>query len=109
MKKFIITASLLTVITVSCAFAATTHARHHRAVVHEHALSAVPVDLNTANVKALSDLKGIGLKKAKAIVTYRHQHGNFKSLADLAQVKGISKKSVARLVKNNPNRLTINR
>ena len=35
-------------------------------------------------------LKRIGEKKAAAIVAYRNQHGAFKSIKDLTNVKGLS-------------------
>lgn len=108
----IFTSSLLMMMTCSSTFAASaTHPKHHRShhTLVQQQTSMSPIDLNTADIKTLSDLKGIGPKKAKAIITYRQEHGNFKSLMDLAQVKGISKKSVARLLKNNPNQLIINR
>lgn len=47
------------------------------------------VSLNNATVEQLSSLKGIGEKKAKAIIAYRTQHGDFKSIDDLIHVKGI--------------------
>jgi len=34
-------------------------------------------------------LSGIGQSKAEAIVAYREQHGPYKQLQDLANVKGI--------------------
>jgi competence protein ComEA len=49
------------------------------------------VDINRASVKELSSLKGIGTKKAKAIVEYRKLHC-FKSVDDIVKVKGIGKK-----------------
>lgn len=60
------------------------------------AVQADPVDINTANAMVISKtLKGIGLKKAQAIVAYREKHGKFKTVEDLAKVKGIGKKTVA--------------
>jgi len=57
---------------------------------------AEPVDINTANAMTISkSLKGIGIKKAEAIVAYRDKHGKFKSVDDLAKVKGIGKKTIA--------------
>lgn len=57
---------------------------------------AEPVDINTANAMTISkNLKGIGIKKAEAIVAYRDKHGKFKSVDDLAKVKGIGKKTIA--------------
>ncbi len=51
------------------------------------------VDINNASVKELSTLKGVGAKKAKAIVEYRTKHC-FKSIEDLTKVKGIGKKII---------------
>jgi competence protein ComEA len=38
-------------------------------------------------------VKGLSASKARAIISYRKQHGDFKSLDDLKQVKGFSKLS----------------
>ncbi len=65
------------------------------------ALFAFPVwavvDINSATPSQLETVKGIGPAKAKAIVDYRDKHGAFKSLDDLANVKGFGKASVAKL------------
>ena len=55
------------------------------------------VNLNTADETTLTALKGIGKVKAKAIVDYRQSNGPFKSIEDLAKVKGIGDKTVATL------------
>ena len=56
---------------------------------------AGPVNINTADAKTIaSSLNGIGESKAQAIVDYRKAHGDFKSVYDLANVKGIGKKTV---------------
>ncbi len=55
------------------------------------------VDLNTATQSELEAVKGIGPAKAKAIMEYRQKNGAFKSLDDLAGVKGFGKASVAKL------------
>jgi competence protein ComEA len=53
------------------------------------------VNINIADEETLvAELKGIGIKRAKAILTYRDEHGPFKSIDDLMKVKGISKKIV---------------
>ncbi|MDD5057215.1 MAG: helix-hairpin-helix domain-containing protein [Sideroxydans sp.] len=57
------------------------------------------VDLNTATQEELQSVKGIGKKKAQAIVEYRQAHGNFKSVDELDNVKGFGKKSVKKLSK----------
>lgn len=56
---------------------------------------AGPVDVNTADAETIStELQGIGMSKAKAIVEYRKAHGPFKSADDLALVKGIGPRTV---------------
>lgn len=52
------------------------------------------VDLNKANQAELESVKGIGPKKAKAIIDHRDKNGPFKSVDDLAKVKGFGKASV---------------
>ncbi len=55
------------------------------------------VNINTADAVTLSkELKGVGPSKAEAIVSWRKQHGNFKTAADLAKVKGIGARTVER-------------
>lgn len=55
------------------------------------------VDLNGATQSELESVKGIGPKKAQMIVEHRQKHGPFKSVDDLANVKGFGKASVAKL------------
>ncbi|MDR0579365.1 MAG: helix-hairpin-helix domain-containing protein [Campylobacteraceae bacterium] len=50
------------------------------------------IDINSADAKALTAIKGLGEKKAEAIVEYRDKNGKFKSADDLLKVKGIGKK-----------------
>lgn len=53
-------------------------------------IHAAPVNINTASASDIAEsLNGIGPSKAQAIVDYRKQNGNFKSAADIVQVKGI--------------------
>ncbi len=49
------------------------------------------VNINTASVDELKELKGIGEAKAKAIVEYRKDQ-NFSSIEDIKKVKGIGSK-----------------
>jgi competence protein ComEA len=48
-----------------------------------------PVNLNTATAEQLEALSGVGPATAHAIVTWRQQHGRFRSVQDLLQVRGI--------------------
>jgi competence protein ComEA len=59
-------------------------------------LAAAQVDINSADAKTLAEtLNGVGLVKAEAIVAYRATNGPFKSIDDLAKVKGIGAKTIA--------------
>ena len=61
------------------------------------ALAATPVNINTADAATLShSLDGIGPSKAKAIVAYREEHGPFKTVADLSNVKGVGPATLER-------------
>jgi competence protein ComEA len=55
------------------------------------------VNINTATAEEFTTLKGIGKTKAEAIVEYRAEHGDFKSIDELVKVKGIGKKTINRL------------
>jgi competence protein ComEA len=48
-----------------------------------------PVHINTATEKELQRLPGVGPAMAQTILTYRQQHGPFKTMADLDNVPGI--------------------
>lgn len=59
------------------------------------AWSEVKVNINTADAATLAEhVKGVGLKKAEAIVQYRKDNGPFKSVEDLAKVTGIGDETV---------------
>lgn len=62
------------------------------------------VNINTADAATLADvLTGVGLAKAEAIIAYRKEHGGFKSVEQLSEVKGIGEK----LVKANQERIVV--
>ena len=62
---------------------------------------AGPVNINSADATTLAaNIKGIGTKKAEAIVAYRDQHGAFSRAEDLAKVRGIGKKTVEKNLVN---------
>jgi competence protein ComEA len=47
------------------------------------------IDINKADIETLALLKGVGEKRAKAIIAYRDLNGEFKSFDELSHVKGI--------------------
>jgi competence protein ComEA len=48
-------------------------------------------------VDELDELPGVGPATAAAIVAYRHDHGPFRRVDDLAQVRGIGPAKLAQL------------
>lgn len=54
------------------------------------------VDINSADANSFTSLKGIGSKKAEAIVAYRDSNGCFSNIEELAKVKGIGSKTIAK-------------
>ena len=60
------------------------------------ALSGV-VNVNAATAEELSLLPGVGPAKAQAIIRYRTEHGAFKRVEDLSQVKGIGDKQLEQM------------
>ncbi len=50
------------------------------------------VSINTATLEQLQSLSGIGESKAKAIIKYREEHGNFSKIEDIMNVTGIGEK-----------------
>ncbi len=48
-----------------------------------------PVNINTADVKLLMTLPGIGEQRAKDIIEYREKHGGFAEIRDIMKVSGI--------------------
>ena len=49
------------------------------------------VNLNKATLQELVKVKGLNPSKAKAILAYRKKQGDFKSLAELKEVKGFKR------------------
>ena len=50
------------------------------------------ININHADAKTLTTLKGIGKDRALKIIEYREQNGPFQKVEDLMKVKGIGKK-----------------
>ena len=60
-------------------------------------VSVFPININTATAETLQLLPDIGPARAQAIIEYRAQIGQFKSLDDLLQVKGIGDKILEKI------------
>ena len=51
--------------------------------------SSGKININTAGVKELMTLSGIGEAKASDIISYREEHGSFTSPEDIMKIQGI--------------------
>jgi competence protein ComEA len=56
-----------------------------------------PLNLNAATAEQLDKLDGVGPATAQKILSYRQQHGGFRSVTELGQVPGIGDKKLAAL------------
>ena len=65
------------------------NAERYRAATMESYLSDDAIDLNTADAGELEKIKGIGPALASRIVEYRRQNGDFASVDDIKNVRGI--------------------
>jgi competence protein ComEA len=61
------------------------------------AFASDKINVNTATQEELQTLNGIGASTAAAIIDYRDQIGEFKSINSLLEVKGIGEKKLAKL------------
>ena len=62
------------------------------------------VNINTANAETLDkELKYVGEKTAERIVNYRKEHGDFKNIEELSEVRGVG----LQIIKANKTILTI--
>ena len=67
-------------------------------------LFAEAININTADKETLmTSIKGVGEKRAEAIIDYREQNGPFKSVDDLAEISGIGQT----IVDDNRENLTV--
>lgn len=55
------------------------------------------INLNTATLKELDSLPGIGEELGKRILAYRESNGNFSSIEELTKIKGIGQKTLEKL------------
>ena len=79
--------ALLTLLIVNPAFAEGN--KEGAANSNETVASMQKININQADAKALTTLKGIGKDRAVKIVEYRKQNGPFQKIEDIMKVKGI--------------------
>ncbi len=65
--------------------------------------AADPVNINSADKQTLMQIKGVGEKRADAIIAWREKNGPFKSVAQLTEIDGIGPS----LVETNKDLLTV--
>ena len=94
MSLSIVTLSVFMIAYPSVAGAAQTPAGNRTAVKGE---ALAVVNLNTASVKELDALPGIGARTAALIVEYRQKNGPFKKIEELMNVRGVGEKSFLKL------------
>jgi competence protein ComEA len=59
-----------------------------------YSIAADPVDINSADKEALMTVKGVGERRAEAIISYRENYGPFDSIEELMEIEGIGKATV---------------
>ena len=55
------------------------------------AMAAMEADLNIATIEQLEAVKGVGHDRAKNILDYKKEHGNFTTMEQLEAVNGVGK------------------
>lgn len=60
--------------------------------VNAQLLENEKININKASLETLTQLTGIGTAKAQAIVDYRRTQGDFVSLEEITEIKGIGKR-----------------
>lgn len=58
-----------------------------------------PININTATLRELKAIEGIGTAKAEAIIGYREENGGFSSVDELINVTGIGKTTLEKIRK----------
>ncbi len=101
--KFISLKALSRLLLASCLVFTSHFALAEAKIPYEESSKQQVINLNSSTLDQLVTLKGIGTKKAEAILAYREQVGAFISIDDLIKVKGIGEK----VLMDNKSRLSI--
>ncbi len=105
-KEYFMKRLIIPLLISSCVFATHTLAMTNEPLYTDDEQSLgthAEININNATAQELATLKGIGSKKAEAIVKYREVYGEFKTLEDLLKVQGIGEQTI----KDNISRLKI--
>ncbi|MDX2163805.1 MAG: helix-hairpin-helix domain-containing protein [Gammaproteobacteria bacterium] len=104
--KLLLRSVVASLVVVGLSVSFPTFAAEHQKPVATQQVASSAVNINTADAQTIFDahIKGIGKKRAEAIVAYRTAHGPFKSLDDLKKIKGLSGK----IIDANRERLLLN-
>lgn len=90
MRNLIAVAAFTLLAVVAPAHANSAPATKANEQVVTEAKAEARLNINTASAKEIAKgMKGIGIKKAEAIVAHREANGPFKSVEDLLKVKGV--------------------
>ena len=66
-------------------------------ILNANSAEVQKININTASVEELTQLKGIGPNHAAKIIAYREKNGPFKIPEDLIQVPGIGRKTFEKI------------
>lgn len=72
-------------------------AQDHEQAAAEKRVRSLIINVNTASLKELQELPGIGPAYSKRIIEYRKKHGGFSAVDELIRIKGIGKKRLEKL------------
>ena len=98
MKSFNATAITLSIITIIVMLAVAPFSKREEKVCDLPEFSKISeykININTADENELAFLKGLGEVTARAIVDYRNENGNFKSIYELDNVYGIGEAKIS--------------
>ena len=69
-------------------------------LIENNKINEGKININNADVALLMQLTGIGETKAKAIVSYREEHGNFSKIEEIKNVSGIGDSTFSNIRSN---------
>ena len=89
----ILFSTILATVLLSCLTLVSAHANTEPTSLTEPVVQFVSINL--ADEDVLASLKGVGHKKALAIIAFREKNGDFTKVDELLKVKGIGKHVLA--------------